>query len=92
MIEWDEKWPELRYGDVFPLPLATETNWADTWQVNVLMLLQADGNGYSSRTVWSYTEPYAEPGRGTREEAAEVTERALSAFADRLREVLAEPA
>jgi hypothetical protein len=37
-------------------------------------------------------EPYAEPRRGTREEAAEVTERAWSAFADRLRDVLADPA
>jgi hypothetical protein len=92
MIPWEEKWPVLRYGDVFPLPLATETSWAETWEVNVLVLMRADANGYDAKTVWSYTEPYAEPRRGTREEAAEVTERALSAFADRLQEVLADRA
>ena len=40
MIPWEEKWPVLRYGDVFPLPLATETNRAETWEVNVLVLMQ----------------------------------------------------
>ena len=68
-IPWNEKWPILRHGDVCPLPLAIETNWADLWEVNVILLFDADENGYSSKTLWTYHEPYATPGHATREEA-----------------------
>ena len=91
MIPWDEKWPILRHGDVFPLPLAVETNWADSWEVNVILLFDADENGYSSKPLWTYQEPYATPGYATREEAGQVTERALTLFTDRLQRLLAEP-
>jgi hypothetical protein len=87
MLPWEEKWPVLRYGRV---PVAARDR--DELGRDVLVLMRADANSYDAETVWSYTEPYGEPRPGTREEAAEVTEGALSAFADRLREVLADPA
>lgn len=89
MITWDEEWPSLRHGDVYPLPLATETNWtADGWEVNVMVLHDASAGGYSSTPVWTYRTPYGEPGREGLDEANEVTQAATRAFAVRLREVL----
>jgi hypothetical protein len=89
MIPWDEKWPDLRYGDVFPLPLATETNWVnESWEVNVVLLLAADESGYSCKNVWTYREPYVDDRSTSPADAAAVTERAMSAFADRLQRLL----
>ena len=90
MIAWDEKWPQLRIGDVFPLPLATETNWAATWEVNVIMLTDVSPRGYSHITLWTYTEPY-EDEDASPEAAAAVTDRAVRQFAFRLRDLLAGP-
>jgi hypothetical protein len=89
MITWDEQWPSLRHGDVYPLPLATETNWtADGWEVNVMMRHDTSPDGYTSTPIWTYQAPYADPGRETPDEADKVTRVATQAFALRLREVL----
>ena len=91
MIARDETWPVLRRGEVFPFPLATETNWAaGQWEVNVIAVLEASESGYSHTTIWTYRAPYRDPDRATPEEAAEVTRDAVHAFALRLREVLGE--
>lgn len=45
VIAWDQRWPQLRIGEVFPLPLATETNWMATWEVNVIMLTDVSPSG-----------------------------------------------
>lgn len=90
MIAWDEKWPQLRIGEVFPLPLATETNWMSTWEVNVIMLTDVTPGGYSHVTLWTYTEPYANDDASP-EAAAAVTDRAVTEFAFRLKALLAMP-
>jgi len=89
MIAWDEKWSVLRRGDVFPFPLATETNWAASqWVVNVVALTEASESGYTSTPIWTYRAPYRDPDSPRPEEAQEVTSDAIHAFALRLREVL----
>jgi len=90
VIAWDQRWPQLRIGEVFPLPLATETNWMATWEVNVIMLTDVSPSGYSHVTLWTYTEPY-EDDDASPEAAAAVTDRAITQFALRLKALLAMP-
>lgn len=94
MTPWDEHWADLRSGDVFPVPLATDTHWtADGWEVEVVVLLEVSAGGYSSSPVWIYREPYRtgadhRPGGTSPAEADRVTRAALHGFATRLRELL----
>lgn len=94
MTPWDEHWPDLRRGDVFPVPLATDTHWtADGWEVEVVVLLEVSAGGYSSSPVWSYREPYRtgadhRPDDTSPAAADRVTRAALHGFATRLRELL----
>lgn len=94
MITWwsDEQVKSLQIGDVMPLPLMVETNWAgEEWEVNVILVTEVEPNGYSSVTpIWSHREPYTDAGSGTGE-AHRVTHAAIAAFGDRLRAVLADP-
>ena len=84
--------PTLATGDVIPLPLCIETNWAnDGWEVNVLLVSDVTPNGYESYPVWTRREPYAQQGEraGTDpDEADRVLDHGLQRFAERLREVL----
>jgi len=90
MIAWDEKWHTLRHGDVYPLPLATDTGWgADGWRVDVVVLTDVSDEGYSAVSVFTYREPYADDRAPDDAEATRVTKAGLGAFAVRLREVLA---
>lgn len=90
MIPWDEKWPMLRHGEVFPFPLATETNWsAEGWEVNVIAVSEASESGYAHTNIWTYRAPYRDSDHLSPEEAQEITRDAVHAFALRLREVLA---
>ncbi|MFZ2165291.1 MAG: hypothetical protein WAV45_07485 [Propionibacteriaceae bacterium] len=92
MIKWDEKWPQLRGADVFPLPLASETNWTPSgWEVNVVLLTDVAARGFHGIPLWTHCEPYNTPGHAHSDEARAVTERALSEFGHRLREVLSPP-
>jgi hypothetical protein len=90
---WSDKQVNtLRTGDVMPLPLMVETNWAvEQWEVNIILVTDVEPNGYTAATpIWSYREPYSERGTGTGE-AHRVTNAAIVAFGDRLRAVLADP-
>lgn len=64
-IPWqEESWAALRLGDVYPLPLATETNWAaDGWEVNLILVVEVQPSGYSAHPLWTYREPYGESRR-----------------------------
>jgi hypothetical protein len=91
---WSDKQVQvLRVGDVMPLPLMVETNWAaEGWEVNVILVTDVERSGYSSSLpIWSHLEPYTDLG-GSTAEAQRVTDAALIAFGDRLRAVLADPA
>ena len=78
----------LKIGDVMPLPLMVETNWAsEGWEVNVVLVTDVVPNGYSSVDVWTHTEPYRTESPGT-DEAAEVTASAVTEFGRRLRALL----
>ena len=49
---WDGDWQNetLRRGHVYPVPLATETNWQDDgYRVNVIVVLDVSEDGYDSR-------------------------------------------
>lgn len=91
VIPWDEKWPQLRYGEVFPLPLASETCWSnDGCEVAIQMMTSANDAGHSAVPIWTYRAPYA-PGKGaSNEEAAEVTTAVLTEFALKLRRLLSD--
>jgi hypothetical protein len=89
MIAWDEKWPVLRHGDVYPVPLATDTSWTDEgWTVDVVVLTDVTEGGYSAVSVFTYREPYADDRAPDEAEATRVTSAGLGAFAARFREVL----
>lgn len=78
----------LRVGDVMPLPLMVETNWAkDGWEVNVTLVTEVVPDGYSSVNIWTYRESYGENG-SDEQEAERVTKSAITAFGRRLRAVL----
>jgi len=90
MQPWNELWPRLRYGDVYPLPLATDTQWrSEGWVVEVVMLSDSVPSGYSSRPIFTYSEPYNPELGASSEEADRVTKACTSAFADRLAALLA---
>ncbi|MFT4163712.1 MAG: hypothetical protein QM650_00540 [Microlunatus sp.] len=79
----------LQTGDVMPLPLMVETNWAvEGWEVKVLLVSDVVKSGYSSVDVWTYTAPYSTESPDIAE-ADDVTETAIMKFGQRLREVLA---
>ena len=81
----------LRVGDVMPLPLMIETNWAtEGWEVNVTLVTHVDTGGYRSIDIWTHREPYGD-GPRDEDEAARVTEAAATKFGLRLRELLGEP-
>ena len=88
----DQQIQVLRVGDVMPLPLMVETNWAaEGWEVNVILVTDVEASGYSSyQPIWTHREPYTDLG-GNTDEAQRVTDAALRAFGDRLRAVLADP-
>lgn len=91
---WDELWPRLRHGDVYPFPLATETNYtSDGWEVSVIAVAEVHNSGYSATTIWSYREPYQATEDAEIDmspaEANRVTSAAVHAFALRLRDLLA---
>ena len=77
----DVNWDELGRGDVVPLPLALETNWRpDHLELNVIIVLDQDGSGYTaSAPIWSTSLPY-DPGR-TPAHAVEARGEALRRFA-----------
>jgi hypothetical protein len=84
-----EEWAQLAVADVYPLPLAVETNWTSSgWEVAIVMVTEVGRGGHESTAVWSFDEPYSSesPPDG---EAAAVTSEALKAFAARLRTLLA---
>jgi len=84
----DDQVRTLKIGDVMPLPLMVETNWAtDGWEVNVVLVTEVVTNGYTSVNVWSYREPYRDGAQDTTE-ATRVTGAAITAFGYRLRAVL----
>ena len=93
MIAWDEQWRRLRRGEVYPVPLATETNLAsDGWEVQVIVLMEVSDGGHSSIPIWTHKQPYRDAAGEslmTNEEAERVTQDALAEFAARLRDVLA---
>lgn len=95
MYSWwsEEQVQVLRVGDVVPLPLMIETNWAtEGWEVNVILVTGVESSGYdSSLPIWTHREPYTDLG-GSNDEAQRVTDAALIAFGDRLRALLANPA
>ena len=88
----DEQARTLRTGDVMPLPLMVETNWAaEEWEVNVILVTDVHPNGYTAvNPIWTHREPYTDRGTGSGE-AHRVTDAAITAFGDRLRAVLADP-
>lgn len=88
VIPWDEKWwPVLRLADVYPLPLATETNWAgDGWEINLVLVGDVQESGYSTLPLWSYREPYGEGPQD--QEVQAVHDRAMEALAGKLRALL----
>lgn len=94
MIAWDEQWPRLRHGDIYPYPLATETNYtAGGWEVEVTAVISISPGGHSTAPIWTYRQPYALDEAGAElmspEEAHRVTQEAIAAFALRLRQLLA---
>lgn len=94
MHPWDEEWPRLRRSEVYPFPLATETNHtADGWEVNLVVLSAISGLGHSSITVASYTKPYGRNVGGADDRSVDaanaVTDEALDFFARRLRKAMA---
>lgn len=93
MHAWDQQWPRLRRADVFPFPLATETNYAaEGWLVHLVVLAEAAGGWYACSLVASYTKPYGRDAFGWIDQSPEaanaVTEEAVAFFADRLRSAL----
>jgi hypothetical protein len=88
----DEQVNSLQTGDVMPLPLMVETNWAaEEWEVNVILVTDVVPNGYTAvDPIWTHREPYTDRGTGP-DEAQRVIDAAIVAFGDRLRAVLAEP-
>jgi hypothetical protein len=81
----------LRTGDVMPLPLMVETNWAaEGWEVNIALVTSVERSGYSSMNIWTHREPYREgdPSSGP-DEADRVTEAAVMEFGLKLRNLLA---
>ena len=45
----DEQVKTLRTGDVMPLPLMVETNWAaEEWEVTVILVTGVEPNGYTA--------------------------------------------
>ena len=90
MQPWNELWPQLRFGEVFPLPLATDTRWAaEGWVVEVVMILESSQAGYASQVIFSHSELYDAQLGATSEEANRVTKACTSAFATRLAAVIA---
>jgi hypothetical protein len=81
----------LRVGDVMPLPLMVETNWAtEGWEVNITLVTSVEPHGYSSVDIWTHREPYREVDRSQGpEEAGRVTEAAVMEFGLKLRRLLA---
>jgi hypothetical protein len=81
----------LRTGDVMPLPLMVETNWAiEGWEVNITLVTSVERSGYSSIDIWTHREPYREQvGSQGVEEASRVTEAAVMEFGWKLRRLLA---
>ena len=85
-----EQQQTLRTGDVMPLPLMVETNWADEgWEINVTLVTDVEPHGYGSVDIWTYREPYRD-GDGSQgaDEADRVTTTAVMEFGLRLRRLL----
>ncbi len=79
----------LRVGDVMPLPLMVETNWAsEGWEVNITLVVDVAHSGYSSVDIWTHREPYRDGAQGS-DEAHRVTEAAVMEFGLKLRRLLA---
>lgn len=93
MITWEEKWRELRFGGIYPLPLATQTQHTDEgWVVSVVMLTEVEGGTqYGTVPIWTHRQPATADEDGTYAEGVEVTCRAVERFAERLASLLAEP-
>lgn len=94
MIAWDEQWPRLRHGDIYPYPLATETNYTPGgWKVDIAAVVGITDGGHSTAPIWTYRQPYALDEAGGEmigpQEAQRVTQEAITAFANRLRDLLA---
>ena len=92
MITWEEKWRELRFGGIYPLPLATQTQHSEAgWEVSVVMLTEVEGgSGYGTVPIWTHREPATDDQSGDYAEGVQVTCRAVEKFARRLAEVLAD--
>ena len=87
-----EQQQTLRTGDVMPLPLMVETNWAgEGWEVNVTLVTGVERSGYDSVHIWTHREPYRD-GKGSQgaDEADRVTEAAVTEFGLKLRRLLAQ--
>jgi hypothetical protein len=78
----------LRYGDVMPLLLATDTTYSDDFQVHVVLLDPSDATsgGYSSVRI--LTKHYAAAPESVEQDQARRSETVVE-FADRLRSLLA---
>ena len=92
MITWEEKWRELRFGGIYPLPLATQTQHTEEgWLVSVVMLTEVEGGSrYGTVPIWTHRESPKGEDEGTYAEGVEVTCRAVERFAERLASLLAE--
>ena len=94
MTSWDEKWTRLRTEDVFPFPLATETNHTSAgWRVDLIVVLEVSAGGHRASVISTYEQPYVAGADAVADmspaEAGEVTRAALEYFADRLHQALA---
>jgi hypothetical protein len=93
-MAWDEQWERLGASDVFPFPLAVETNYTGAgWRVNLIVVLDVTGGGYEAIKVSEYAEPYLQQGSNGEPDmspsaAIAVRRRALAEFAQRLRRSL----
>jgi len=94
MTWWDEGWTRLRTEDVFPLPLATETNYtSEGWRVDLIVVLDVSAGGHQASVIATYEQPYVAGVDGAADmspaAASDVTRAALEYFAERLRQALA---
>lgn len=90
MTVQDVQWLELRRGNVYPLPLATETSWtADGFTIDLVIVTDVSQNGYgTTQPIFSRVYPYLEDDR-SEAAAARAHQEFLNDTAQRLSDVMA---